>query len=59
MKQLIRHHLLGDLFPSHSDGTSDGFEAPANEDGLKWCFGTTYETRLLASSGASSATLRL
>ena len=58
VKHLIRHHLLGDLFPSHSDGTSDGFEAPANEDGLKWCFGLTssYEMGLLASSGASSAT---
>ena len=27
VKHLIRHHLLGDLFPSHSDGTSDGFGA--------------------------------
>ena len=41
MRHLIKQHLIGDLFPRQSDGASDGFETPTNEDGLKWCFGST------------------
>ena len=41
MKHLIKQQLIGDLFPRQSLGASDGLETPTNEDGLKWCFGST------------------